>query len=233
MPHTLALGCYNVKNLSRALMSWTQIFSQADSVIRSVIACLILFSIISWSVILWKMFEQRDYRHGKKVFDQHFQGSWTIESLYETVQKLSIQHPIRFVFQSIVKGLKGKTSPISSTQILDIQLDIAQKKALLRQTRGLNILACISATAPFIGLLGTVWGIINSFAAIAQMQSAQLSVVAPGLAEALYTTALGLFVAIPAHWALHTFTHYQSYFEETLSIASKELRCALLHKISQ
>ena len=180
------------------------LFMQADIVVKLVIIILIISSIYSWSVIVAKILRMRQLKKLEKEFEEIFWSGNSFEDLYETLN-FNKTDPKSKIFCAAI--LEWKKSKSQSDQSLDLNslkdrmqrsMSVIFNKESENVEKNLTFLATAGSTAPFIGLFGTVWGIMNSFKSIAIAQNTNLAVVAPGIAEALFATALGLFVAIPA-----------------------------------
>jgi biopolymer transport protein TolQ len=180
------------------------LFMQADIVVKSVIIILIISSIYSWNVIVAKILRIRQLKKLEKEFEEIFWSGNSFEDLYETLN-FNKTDPKSKIFCAAI--LEWKKSKSQSDQSLDLNslkdrmqrsMSVIFNKESENVEKNLTFLATAGSTAPFIGLFGTVWGIMNSFKSIAIAQNTNLAVVAPGIAEALFATALGLFVAIPA-----------------------------------
>ena len=192
-----------------------KLFIRADFVVKSVIIILLASSIYSWALIFEK------YRLFKKInilsedFENKFWKAKSAESFNNSLPAKS-DDPITNIFKTAMGELvktKSKSSAIQMARVervLEISTDIQIKKI----EKNFTFLATIGATAPFIGLFGTVWGIMNSFQSIAISRNTSLAIVAPGIAEALFATALGLLAAIPSVIAYNKFNsdskHYIS-----------------------
>ena len=182
------------------------LFMSADLVVKSVIIILILASIYSWSIIVSKLLRLRQLRQMEKEFEEIFWSGNSFEDLYETLNFNKLDPKSKIFCAAILEWKKSKptvNSEISSNiELLKDRMErsmvVTFNKESEKVEKNLTFLATSGSTAPFIGLFGTVWGIMNSFKSIAVAQNTNLSVVAPGIAEALFATALGLFVAIPA-----------------------------------
>jgi len=186
--------------------SLVQLFIRADIVVKSVIIILIAASIFSWALIFEK------YRLFKKIekstssFEDKFWKSRSAESFYNSFSNRE-KDPVGNIFQSAMAELiktKSKSSSIQSTRISRV-IEISADKEIKLIEKHFTFLATVGSTAPFIGLFGTVWGIMNSFQSIAISRNTSLAIVAPGIAEALFATALGLLAAIPAVVAYNKF----------------------------
>ena len=180
------------------------LFMQADIVVKSVIIILIIASIYSWNVIVAKILRIRQLKKLEKEFEEIFWSGNSFEDLYETLN-FNKTDPKSKIFCAAI--LEWKKSKSQSDQSLDLNslkdrmqrsMSVIFNKESENVEKNLTFLATSGSTAPFIGIFGTVWGIMNSFKSIAIAQNTNLAVVAPGIAEALFATALGLFVAIPA-----------------------------------
>ena len=186
------------------------LFIRADIVVKLVIFILFAASIISWTIIVHKIRLFKSLREISKQFEEEF---WSGRSIKEiSKQALTIEDsPIKYVFleavEEIEKSNQGTRKDVDS---LSFRLEKTMDAAIDFQTEKLSeyfsYLATIGSTTPFIGLFGTVWGIMNSFQSIAISRNTSLAVVAPGIAEALFATALGLLAAIPAVIAYNIFT---------------------------
>ena len=182
------------------------LFMSADLVVKSVILILIFASIYSWSIIFSKLFRLRKLKQMEKEFDDIFWSGNSFEDLYETLNFNKLDPKSKIFCAAILEWKKSKSnydgemhSNISSLKArMQRSMIVTFNKETEIVEQNLTFLATSGSTAPFIGLFGTVWGIMNSFKSIAVAQNTNLSVVAPGIAEALFATALGLFVAIPA-----------------------------------
>tara|TARA_X000000368_G_C23002478_1_gene699613 strand:- start:513 stop:1229 length:717 start_codon:yes stop_codon:yes gene_type:complete len=189
------------------------LFLRADLVVKSVIIILILSSIYSWNIIVSKLVRMQRLNKLDKEFDEIFWSGNSFEDLYETFN-YNISDPKSKIFCSaIAEWRKSKSNtPIKPQEISSLKermgrsMQVTFNKESEIIEKNLTFLATAGSTAPFIGLFGTVWGIMNSFKSIAIAQNTNLAVVAPGIAEALFATALGLFVAIPAVVAYNKIT---------------------------
>jgi len=186
--------------------SMLSLFLRADFVVKSVIIILILASLYSWTIIVAKLIRIKQLKKLEKEFEEIFWSGNSFEDLYETLN-FNKQDPKSKIFcAAITEWKKSKfdtlnDSPSNINSLKDrmqrSMIVIFNKESEIVE-KNLTFLATAGSTAPFVGLFGTVWGIMNSFKSIAVAQNTNLSIVAPGIAEALFATALGLFVAIPA-----------------------------------
>ena len=182
---------------SSADFSLINLFIRADIIVKSVIVLLIICSIYSWAVIIEKFRLFKKINESSEEFEKKFWNSKSAESMYNSLPA-SIEDPMALVFKDAMQSLLKRKSKIDLNARMTTMLETGIEKQMSKISKGFTFLATVGSTAPFIGLFGTVWGIMNSFKSIAVAQNTNLSVVAPGIAEALFATALGLFVAIPA-----------------------------------
>ena len=196
----------NSTNLSTEApdFSMLALFMQADLVVKSVIIILILASLYSWNVIISKILRIRQLRKLEKEFEDIFWSGNSFEDLYETLNFNKLDPKSKIFCAAILEWKKSKTQFDQNSDLNSLKdrmqrsMSVIFNKESENVEKNLTFLATAGSTAPFIGLFGTVWGIMNSFKSIAIAQNTNLAVVAPGIAEALFATALGLFVAIPA-----------------------------------
>ena len=183
-----------------------QLFIRADIIVKSVIIILIAASIYSWALIFekYKLFKKIDKT--TTSFEEKFWKSRSAESFYNTLTNRE-KDPVANIFQTAMGELiktKTKSSLVQSARVSRI-LEISADREIKLIEKHFTFLATVGSTAPFIGLFGTVWGIMNSFQSIAISRNTSLAIVAPGIAEALFATALGLLAAIPAVIAYNKF----------------------------
>ena len=187
--------------------SLLQLFLRADFVVKSVIIVLIAASIYSWALIFEKYRLFKKIEKGTNSFEEKFWKSKSAESFYNSLSNRD-KDPMANIFQSAMSELiktKSKSSSIQAARVTRI-LEISGDKEIKLIEKHFTFLATVGSTAPFIGLFGTVWGIMNSFQSIAISRNTSLAIVAPGIAEALFATALGLLAAVPAVIAYNKFT---------------------------
>tara|TARA_Y100000590_G_scaffold463396_1_gene630057 strand:+ start:3457 stop:4137 length:681 start_codon:yes stop_codon:yes gene_type:complete len=186
--------------------SLIQLFIRADFVVKSVIIILIAASIFSWALIFEKYRLFKRIEKSTTSFEEKFWKSRSAESFYNSLTNRE-KDPLANIFQSAMAELiktKSKSSSIQSSRVSRV-LEISADKEIKLIEKHFTFLATVGSTAPFIGLFGTVWGIMNSFQSIAISRNTSLAIVAPGIAEALFATALGLLAAIPAVIAYNQF----------------------------
>ena len=183
-----------------------QLFLRADWVVKSVIIILLASSIFSWALIFdkYRLFKKID--KSTDLFENKFWKAKSAEAFYKSLPGKT-EDPLTQVFQSAMAELiktKSKSSVVQIarvTRVVEVSVDKQSKNV----EKNFTYLATVGSTAPFIGLFGTVWGIMNSFQSIAISRNTSLAIVAPGIAEALFATALGLLAAIPAVIAYNKF----------------------------
>ena len=186
--------------------SLIQLFLRADIIVKAVIVILIAASVYSWALIFdkYKLFKRIE--KSTTSFEEKFWKSKSAESFYNNFSNKE-KDPVATIFQSAMIELirtKSKSSSIQSARVSRI-IEISADKEIKLIEKHFTFLATVGSTAPFIGLFGTVWGIMNSFQSIAISRNTSLAIVAPGIAEALFATALGLLAAIPAVIAYNKF----------------------------
>ncbi|MBI1236986.1 MAG: protein TolQ [Alphaproteobacteria bacterium] len=170
-----------------------ELFLRADWVVKAVMGILVLMSVWSWAIAIDKWLSLRGVRSRGGTFEEAFWSGRDLESLANEYGKRP-RDPFSRVFAAGLREWKGRNSGDRVAKAANAEAG----RELSRLEGGLGMLATIASSAPFIGLFGTVWGIMNSFRAIAASQDTNLAVVAPGIAEALFATALGLLAAVPA-----------------------------------
>ena len=186
--------------------SLMQLFLRADFIVKAVIIILILASIYSWALIFdkYKLFRKID--KSTSVFEDKFWKSKSAVSFYNTLSNKD-KDPLTNIFQSAMVEVIKTKSKSTTEQISRVSrvIEISSDKEIKLIEKHFTFLATVGSTAPFIGLFGTVWGIMNSFQSIAISRNTSLAIDAPGIAEALFATALGLLAAIPAVVAYNKF----------------------------
>tara|TARA_B100000686_G_scaffold247876_1_gene257592 strand:- start:239 stop:919 length:681 start_codon:yes stop_codon:yes gene_type:complete len=186
--------------------SLIQLFLRADFIVKAVIIILIASSIYSWALIFEKYKLFKRIEKTTTSFEEKFWKSRSAESFYNTLTNRD-KDPMTSIFQSAMVELiktKSKSSSVQSARVGRV-IEISADKEIKAIEKHFTFLATVGSTAPFIGLFGTVWGIMNSFQSIAISRNTSLAIVAPGIAEALFATALGLLAAIPAVIAYNKF----------------------------
>ena len=205
---------------SSADFSILNLFIRADIIVKSVIIILIAASIYSWAIIIEK------YRLFKKInktseeFENKFWKSRSAESFYNNLPQ-NIEDPMANVFKDTMQVIVKSKSKSNLSNRLESMLEVNIEKQMNIIDKSYTFLATVGSTAPFIGLFGTVWGIMNSFQSIAISRNTSLAIVAPGIAEALFATALGLLAAIPAVIAYNKFSNDSKKYSQKLENFSR------------
>ena len=195
---------------------WT-LFTRADFIVKSVIIMLIVASIYSWALIFEKYKVFKKIFKSSDEFEEEFLNSKSVKSLFEKTSS-DTDDPMTVVFRSGANYLmqnKSQSQAVLTEKVKRV-MDVAIDKEVEKYENKLTFLATVGSVAPFIGLFGTVWGIMNSFQSIAISRNTSLAIVAPGIAEALFATALGLLAAIPAVVAYNKFTSSSRKFTQKL-----------------
>ena len=204
-------------NTDFSLMS---LFLRADIIVKSVILILIACSIYSWAVIIEKLRLFKKITKSSEEFEEKFWNSKSAENFYNSLPN-NLEDPMSLVFQNAMENLLKKKSKTNLSEKMTAFLEGGIEKEMTKIEKGFTFLATVGSTAPFIGLFGTVWGIMNSFQSIAISRNTSLAIVAPGIAEALFATALGLLAAIPAVVAYNKFNTDAKKYSEKLENFSK------------
>jgi biopolymer transport protein TolQ len=220
-------------------LSIVDLFLQSDTIVKVVMLILLLASFWSWAVIFDKTLRLRRLRSAATSFEESFWSGGSLDDLFDRVGQRPLD-PMSAVFtaamrewrRSAAKGLLGTASMRASLQErIERVMNVTVGREMERVERFMSFLATVGSTAPFVGLFGTVWGIMDSFQSIAASKNTSLAVVAPGIAESLFATALGLVAAIPAVVAYNKlasdFTRYagrlEAFSSEFSAILSRQL----------
>ena len=203
--------------------SLVQLFVRADFVVKSVIIILIAASVYSWALIFEKYRLFKNIEKSTSIFEEKFWKSKSAVSFYNNLLNKD-KDPLTNVFQSAMVEVIKTKSKSSSEQIARVSrvIEISGDKEIKLIEKNFTFLATVGSTAPFIGLFGTVWGIMNSFQSIAISRNTSLAIVAPGIAEALFATALGLLAAIPAVVAYNKFNSDSKKYSSRIENFSKK-----------
>ena len=209
----------------------SSLISDADAVVKIVILLLFLASFCSWSIVFDKIIKFRSLNRKAKKFNREFWSGKDINELYNDLKEKD-NHPMSHIFIHAM----NEWSAIDHTILFDNDgakerflsriyqaMMIAKHRSVGKIQKNISFLATIASSSPFIGLFGTVWGIMNSFSAIVSTQNTNLSAVAPGISEALFATAIGLFAAIPALIFYNYFSNKLNDYEGKLEDFSTEL----------
>ena len=205
---------------SSADFSLMNLFIRADIVVKTVILILIACSIYSWAVIFEKFKLFKKINKSTEEFENKFWNSKSAETFYNNLPATT-EDPMALLFRDAMQNLLKRRSKTDLNVRMTTMLETGIEKQVNKITKGFTFLATVGSTAPFIGLFGTVWGIMNSFQSIAISRNTSLAIVAPGIAEALFATALGLLAAIPAVVAYNKFNNDSIKYSQRLENFSK------------
>ena len=205
---------------SSADFSLVSLFVRADIIVKSVIIILIACSVYSWAVIIEKFRLFKRINVSTEEFETKFWNSKSAETFYNNLPA-NTEDPMALVFKDAMQSLLKRKSKTDLHERMTTMLETGIEKQLSKISKGYTFLATVGSTAPFIGLFGTVWGIMNSFQSIAISRNTSLAIVAPGIAEALFATALGLLAAIPAVIAYNKFNNDTILYSRKLENFSK------------
>ena len=205
---------------SSADFSLMNLFIRADIVVKSVILILIACSIYSWAVIFEKFKLFKKINKSTEEFENKFWNSKSAETFYNNLPATT-EDPMALLFRDAMQNLLKRRSKTDLNARMTTLLETGIEKQVTKISKGFTFLATVGSTAPFIGLFGTVWGIMNSFQSIAISRNTSLAIVAPGIAEALFATALGLLAAIPAVVAYNKFNNDSIKYSQRLENFSK------------
>ena len=217
-----AVDAVNLGSAAASDLSLWGLFMQADIVVKIVMVGLLFASIWVWGIIFEKAVSLRRANRDADAFEDRFWSGGSLDDLYEQ-DGIKPAHPIAAVF-SAAMGEWRRTVRVAGADVsrsgvrdrVDRAIGVTIQREMDRMEQHMIFLASVGATAPFIGLFGTVWGIMHSFSAIAAMHNTNLAVVAPGIAEALFATAMGLVAAIPAVLAYNKISNDMSRFADRL-----------------
>jgi len=196
------------------------LFIRADFVVKSVILMLIGCSIYSWSIIIEKFKLFKKINLESEEFEKKFWKSKSAETFYNSLPE-DLENPMALLFKDSMQTLLKAKTKSNLNERMSSMLEVNIEKQIVTLEKGFTFLATVGSTAPFIGLFGTVWGIMNSFQSIAISRNTSLAIVAPGIAEALFATALGLLAAIPAVVAYNKYNNDSKKYSQKLENFSK------------
>ncbi|MGB0955649.1 MAG: protein TolQ [Panacagrimonas sp.] len=218
-------------------LSMAHLIAQASVLVQIVMAMLVLASVVSWAVIISKRSLLMRTRRASDRFEERFWSGGNLSDLYESSRQGDEKEGIVPIFSAGYEEYRrqkqgGRVDADDAIAAVQRQMRVTQVREIERLEGGLALLATIGSTSPYVGLFGTVWGIMNAFIAIGAAKQASLAQVAPGIAEALIATAMGLFAAIPAVIAYNFFTRgvdsletrYHTFSEEMIGIIERGLR---------
>lgn len=224
------------QNLAHDLSAWG-LFMQADIIVKIVMFMLVMASIWCWAIIFEKIKSLGAANKRAGRFEDSFWSGEPLDKLYDRVRQAKPDPMIRTFIAGMEEwrlgnadrkeGAGSAAMQASLTQRIERAMNVTIGREMVRMEKDMTVLANVGSAAPFIGLFGTVWGIMNSFAAIAGTQDTSLAVVAPGIAEALFATALGLVAAIPAVMAYNKFSSDLNRYHDRLEAFSSEFSAIL------
>ena len=200
--------------------SLVSLFLRADIIVKSVMIILVVFSIYSWAIIFDKIRLFKKINKSAEEFEEKFWNSKSAETFYNNLPSTT-NDPMAELFKSSMQMVMKSRSKSNLSERLAGVLEANIEKQMTNVDKNYTFLATVGSTAPFIGLFGTVWGIMNSFQSIAISRNTSLAIVAPGIAEALFATALGLLAAIPAVIAYNKFSNDSKKYSQKLENFSK------------
>jgi biopolymer transport protein TolQ len=222
------------------LSIWT-LFMQADIIVKVVMAALVLVSFWCWAIIFDKSFRLRGLIKRAEQFEESFWSGGSLDELYDRIGSRPLD-PMSAIFvaamrewrRSAAKGLTDReTARLALPQRIDRVMQVTMTREMEQLEARLGFLASVGSTAPFIGLFGTVWGIMNSFHHIGETKNTSLAVVAPGIAEALFATALGLVAAIPAVLAYNKLSYDMDRYAKRLEGFAGEFGAILSRQLEE
>ncbi len=209
------------------------LFMDADIVVKLVMMGLLAASIWVWAIAFEKWMALRRVNKAADSFEDRFWSGGSLDDLYDQ-EGTNPAHPMASVFAAAMgewrRSMRVAGADIAHTSVrerIDRAITVTAQREMERLERWMVFLASVGATAPFVGLFGTVWGIMRSFSAIAAMQTTNLAVVAPGIAEALFATAIGLVAAIPAVLAYNQISNSLSRFAARMDAFGSEFSAIL------
>lgn len=220
-----------------ANLSLTHLILQASVLAQIVLLLLVAASVVSWAVIFTKRALLARIEKEAVGFEERFWSGGNLSDLHETTRRAGDQHGVPAIFLSgyeefVRQQTAGRADIGDVLAAVQRQMRVTQTREVEKLENGLSLLATIASVSPYVGLFGTVWGIMTAFISIGNQNQASLATVAPGIAEALIATAMGLFAAIPAVVAYNFFTRgverldtrFQVFAEEMIGIIERGLR---------
>ena len=213
------------------------LFMSSDFIVKMVIIGLLAASFWSWTIIFNKGMRMKSLFSLANIFEDSFWSGGSLEALYERIGKHP-RDPMSAIFVAAMKEWKRSTGKARTTSVtlqerIERAMQVVSSKELDKLERHMGFLSSLGSTATFVGLFGTVWGIMNSFQSIASAQNTSLAVVAPGIAEALLATAVGLVAAIPAVVAYHKFTLELNRYANRLDSFSSEFGAIISRQLEE
>ena len=239
MPVEEAIIATELESVSLDFSPWGM-FVQADSVVKVVLILLLIASVWCWAIIFQKTLRYRRVAAKAEEFEQEFWSGKSLDELHKRIGEAP-DNPMALLFtsamnewrRSVDKGLVGGGLSTAIHERVEKVMRITVNREMERLESYLGVLATVGSTGPFVGLFGTVWGIMNSFQSIAVSHNTSLAVVAPGIAEALFATALGLVAAIPAVVSYNKFNNDMSRYANRLEGFAHEFSAILSRQIDE
>jgi biopolymer transport protein TolQ len=220
-------------------MSFSHLILSASLLAQIVLVLLVAASVLSWALIFAKRKLLKQVTEAAEAFEDQFWSGGNLADLHDQLRREDEVEGVAAIFNAgyeeyTRQQTAGRLDPDDAIAAIQRQMRVAQVREIERIENGLAMLATIGSVSPYVGLFGTVWGIMNAFIGIGQMQNASLAVVAPGIAEALIATAMGLVAAIPAYIAYNFFTRgierienrFTTFTDEMVGIVERSLRHA-------
>ena len=201
--------------------SLLSLFIRADFIVKTVILMLIGCSIYSWAIIIEKLRLFKKVNDESEEFEEKFWKAKSAETFYNNLPS-DLENPMALLFKDSMQTLIKAKNKSNLNERMSSMIEVNIEKQISKIEKGFTFLATVGSTAPFIGLFGTVWGIMNSFQSIAISRNTSLAIVAPGIAEALFATALGLLAAIPAVVAYNKYNNDSKKYLQKLENFSKK-----------
>jgi biopolymer transport protein TolQ len=222
-------------------LSLIGLFMQADIIVKVVMVMLLFASFWCWTIIFDKILKMRRLREQATQFEETFWSGGSLEDLFDRIGNRPVD-PMSAVFSAAMRewrrsaartGTNLASTRASLQQRIDRVMDVTVGREMERLEKYMSFLASVGSTAPFVGLFGTVWGIMNSFSSIAAEKNTSLAVVAPGIAEALFATALGLVAAIPAVLAYNKLSNDLARYASRLDAFAGEFGAILSRQLDE
>lgn len=211
------------------------LFMSADFVVKLVMIGLLAASFWSWTIIFNKAIRLKSLFSSATHFEDSFWSGGSLDVLFERIGNRP-RDPMSAVFAAAMREWKrttGKGSSVTLQERIERAMQVTSSREMDKLERHMGFLASLGSTATFVGLFGTVWGIMNSFQSIAAAQNTSLAVVAPGIAEALFATAIGLVAAIPAVIAYHKFALELNRYANRLDSFSNEFGAIISRQLEE
>lgn len=229
-------------NIHAGDLSMWGMFMNADFVVQTIIVLLLLASFWCWAIIIDKWMTFKNAKAKGERFEKEFWQAEELDGFYDRTKRKKGHHPFAQVFLAAMdEWYKSQQQPNSGKVPMNQRMGLRERmvqvmmvtrnREMDRIARGIGVLASVGSSAPFIGLFGTVWGIMNSFQSIALSKNTSLAIVAPGIAEALFATAIGLFAAIPAVIAYNKFAGELDKFDGRLEDFAVEFNTLLSRQL--